>query len=358
MLNDVKRIKSIDKNNMMKSIISLPQQIRYAMNEMANVSIPKEYSECQNIVAIGMGGSGIPGDFLRTIYFSDCSVPILVHKDYGLPTFVSENTLVLAVSYTGTTEETIDAFFEARKRNTKIFGISSGDKLLKLLIESELPHFVPPKGRTTRESFGYLLFSMVKVLEILGYIPDQQLNITSTVSLLEKLSMNYAPEIPVNDNEAKRIATKLYEKLPIIYGSSELTDVVGLRWKHQINENSKVFAQLETFPDVTHNQLAAIANPQGMEKEQLCAVLLRNKNELPLLNKRIDEAKRVLVKNDIDVIEHWAQDANLMASLLSQSYLGDFVSMYLAVLNGVDPTPTKAMSDLKKGLGLTDLSPQ
>ena len=357
LLDDMSQIRKIDKRNMMARVLGLPQQIRDTIDAMAQVHIPEEYSECRYIVVLGMGGSGIPGDFLQTLYRAECPVPILVHKDYGLPSFVSGHTLALAVSYSGTTEETIDAFSEALKRKAKIFGISSGDQLLKLLRENEVPHFAPPAGRATRECFGYLFFSLVKVLERLGFVPDQSSNIATTVSLLEKQSLTYAPETPVSNNEAKRIAAKLYKKMPVLYSSIDLTDVVGLRWKQQINENSKVLAQLEKFPDVTHNQIAAVVNPSGVEKD-LCAVLLRNEYERPELSKRIDAAKGVLASKGIDLIEHWAEEKNLMASLVSQSYLGDYVSLYLAVLNGVDPTPTTVMSELKRRLGLTDLSPK
>lgn len=357
LLDDVRHIRTIDQMDLMARTLGLPEQIRDTLDAMPSVHVPKEYAKCKHIVTIGMGGSGIPGDFLRNICRNECSIPILVHKDYGLPRFVGHDTLVFAVSYTGTTEETIDAFSEALERKAKIFGISSGDKLLALLQEHQIPHFAPPPGRTTRECFGYLLFSMIKVLEGLDYVPDQNSNITTTVSLLEKLAQNYAPEIPFSNNEAKRIATRLLNKIPVLYGTTELTDAVALRWKQQINENSKVFAQIETFPDLTHNQLAAIVNPSGTEKS-LCAIILRNKNEGAELSRRISATREVLVRRDIDLIEHWAVGATPMANLLSQSYMGDFVSLYLAVLNGVDPTPTTAMSELKSMLGLTDLSPK
>ena len=357
LLDDVHHIRRIDKGNMMARIVALPQHISETLEAMADTRIPKEYSNCKYIVVAGMGGSGIPGDFLRTIYRADCPIPIVVHKNYGLPPFVNSHTLVLTVSYSGTTEETIDAFREAQKRKAKVFGVSSGDQLLELLRKNGVPHFAPPAGLTTRECFGYLLFSLISVLAKLGYVPQEDSNITHTVSFLGQTSLKYAPETGSDDNEAKRIALALQGKIPMLYGSVDLTDVVGLRWKHQLNENSKVFPQLETFPDVTHNQLAAIVNAVGMGK-RLCAVLLRNNREGPELSRRINGAREVLAGRNIDLIEHWAEGASLMASLLTQSYLGDFVSLYLAVLNGVDPTPTIAMSELKKMLGLTDLSPQ
>lgn len=355
-LDDIGYIETIDKGNMMASIRSLPQHIKESMDAMADVQIPENYSRCKYVVTLGMGGSGIPGDFLRTIYRPECSVPIFVHKDYSLPGFVGSHTLVIAVSYSGTTEETIHAFSKALERKAKIFGLSSGDRLLALLGENNIPHFAPPPGGATREMFGYLLFPMIAVLERGGYISDQRTSIAATVSLLENASSTYVPEIPSSQNEAKTIATKLYQKIPILCGSRDLTDVVALRWKQQINENSKVFAQTETFPDLTHNQLAALSNPLGLDRE-ICAVFLRTQDEGQELAKRIDATKEVVAAKGIDLVEHWSEGSTLMARLLSQSYLGDFVSFYLAVLNGIDPTPTAAMSELKRMLGLTDLSP-
>jgi len=324
-LDNLREIKSIDKGNMLESILDFPNHIKETIEEMDTAQVPEEYASCKNIVVVGMGGSGIPGDYLYNICFPECSIPVWVHKDYGLPAFVNEYTLVFAISYTGTTEETLDAYSEALARKAKIFGISSGDKLLARLKEDQKPYFKPPPGKTTRECLGYLIFSMIKVLEKLNFIPNQDLNISTTISRLEKQKLSYAPEIGADNNEAKAIATKLFKKIPILYGSFQLTDVVGLRWKHQLNENSKIFPHFERFPDVTHNQLAATVNTAGLQ-EELVPIFLRNKNESPMLSKRIDATKRVC--------------------------------FYLAMLNGVDPTPTNAMSELKRILQLTDLTPR
>lgn len=355
-LDSRQKIKTIDKQNMLESVIGLPDQIESAWEETVKISIPTAYSTCKQIVVIGMGCSGIPGDFLKAIYFNKSQTPIFIHKDYGLPSYIGKDSLVLAVSYSGTTEETLDAFDIALKRKAKIFGISSGDKLLQLLKKHNLPHFAPPSGRTTRECLGYLLFPMIAVLESLGYIPIQQAEISETLAILRKISKALSPEILEEDNVAKRIAHSLQNKIAAIYGSSDLTEVVALRWKQQLNENSKVFAYRETFPDLTHNQLAAISNPHGLDK-QIYAIFLRNHFERPELARRIDAAKEVVISKNIQTFEHFAEGKSLMAALLSQSYVGDFTSLYLAFLDGIDPTPTVAMSELKKLLGLTDLSP-
>jgi glucose/mannose-6-phosphate isomerase len=345
---------------MMKSVLGLPQQIKDSCRETGSVVIPETYKRCRNILAIGMGGSGIPGDFLISLFGKQCRVPIAVHKDYQLPRDVNEETLVLAVSYSGTTEETLDGYKTAGDKGAKVFGISSGDKLLDQLRKAQLPCYVPPPKLTTRECFGYLLFSMIQVLQKLGFIPDQKEEIEATLSLLQQAATLWGPNNPENQNEAKKIARLLFDRQHIVlYGSNGITDAVALRWKQQIYENSKIrTVQYETLPDATHNQLAAIANPDDTQEQKLCAVFLRNKAEAPQLAKRIDALRTVLQSRKIDVVENWPLDARLMPSIITQNNLGDFVSMYLAVLNGQDPTPTKAMSLLKQKLNLTDLSPK
>ena len=357
MLDDLQRIEAVDGNDMMSSLMGFADQVKDTVDQMAGIDLPEDYSRCRYVVIAGMGGSGIPGDFLETICRADCRVPILVHKDYGLPRFVGEDALVLAVSYSGTTEETLDAFGEAARRGSKIFGISGGDTLLRLLRERSLPHFIPPTGRTTRGSLGYLLFSLISVLERLGYIPDQSSNVAETISLLVDLAEKYSPNTATEVNEAKGTAAKLHGKTPVVYGSAGLTDVVALRWKQQMNENSKMFPQFEVLPEMTHNHLAAVVNVAGMESE-LCAVFLRNRHEGENIARRTAAAEGVLADQGIEIIDNWAVGESIMAGILTQTCLGDFVSFYLAVLNGVDPTPTKAMSELKKRLGLTDLTPQ
>ncbi len=354
-LDNINNIRKFDKNDMISNIINLPKHINDSYHEVEQIQIPNDYFKCNNIVIVGMGGSGIPGDYINTLYYSECSVPIIVHKNYGLPPFANQNTLVLAVSYSGTTEETIDAFQEALRNDCKIVGISGGDKLLEMLKAKNLPYYAPPSGFTTRACLGYLLFPLIKILEKLGFINEQKERVLSTVLLLKKLSKLYEPSVPFQDNLAKQIATKIQNTYPAIYSSIGQTDVVGLRWKHQLNENSKIFTQLENFPDSTHNHLAAIGNSR-IEKTY-CAIFLRNLNEKKELKIRIDAMEKILENNKSIVIENVAEEPFIMENLLSQSYLGDFVSFYLAILNEEDPTPTPPMSDLKRILGLTDLSP-
>lgn len=207
-LDDLNGIKRNDRNNMMMSLEKFVQNTLSSINKAKEINVPSDYSKCEKIVTVGTGGDGIPGDFLRFILNGECSVPIVAAKDYKLPKFIDDKALVFAVSYSGTTDETIIAFHKAIKFGAKILGITSGNRFLELLQELNIPFFQAPAGRTTRESLACLLFSMITIIQKLGFIKNKYNEISDTITILNELLNNYKPENLLANNIAQKIALK------------------------------------------------------------------------------------------------------------------------------------------------------
>lgn len=346
----------IDTSRMIDRILDFPTDIAKAVEAVKELQIPSAFRSSRLVLFTGMGGSGIPGDFFKKLYENECRIPLFVNKDYGVPAYVGPDTLVFAVSYSGTTEETVDGCLEAIGRRAHIIGITSGDRLLEVCQDNRLPYFLAPSGRTTRDSFAYVLFPLIAIMQHLGFIPPQDAATAEAIRVCAELASICQPTTPTPDNIAKALAESLFGRLPVIYGSYNCTRPVALRWNQQFNENSKVFAHSATFPDFTHNEIVAYGVSAQFTKS-ISAIFLRDQDEPTALQRRILEAQKILRQARADVVDIQSKGDSKLARILYLSYLGDFASYYLALLHGVDPTQTAQMSALKRDLGLTDLTP-
>ncbi len=349
-------IEIIDKNSMIDDVVSLPTDIEKAIAGITQVDLPESYKNSDLALVAGMGGSGIPGDFLQALFGQQSKIPIFVQKNYGLLQFINSSSLVLAISYSGTTEETLDAFRLANEKQANIFGVTGGDKMLKLCEENNIPVYQPPTDRTTRASFAYLLFPIINVMQRLGFIPSQDEAIVETIEVCRQLAKECAPDVPEPENAAKKMALSLVGHTPIIYGSHLATAPAAVRWKQQFVENVKIFAANETFPDFTHNQILSLDNGRD-PSVKYAPIFLRDQSEPVALQKRMDVVEELLTSTGNNVMSLSAVGESLLCRLMYLNLFSDFVSYYLAILKKVDPTPTPMMSLLKDNLGLKDLSP-
>jgi glucose/mannose-6-phosphate isomerase len=351
-LDDIKKAKLIDSANMLKVVEDFPAQCEEAIRLGKTVALnglEGIVSKINSIVVLGMGGSGISGDIIRALFDDDLKVPFLVNKNYGVPKFVSADTLVFAVSYSGDTEETLSGFDQAVERNCKVIGITTGGKLAEKAESKGLPVVRIPSGIQPRSALGYLFFPLLVILARLGFIPEKDIEIEETIGLLRAKSENYGYDSPLDKNSAKALAARLYCTLPVVYGFSGLTDTVAFRWKCQFNENSKIPSFWHVFPELNHNETVSWEFLEEITKN-FSLILLRDKDEPQRLKKRIDITKDLIEKKFGGVETVWAEGKSKLAKMLSLIYLGDFVSVYLALLYGVDPSPVERISVLKKRL--------
>lgn len=351
MLDDFEKLKALDSANMLRTVETFAEQCRQAVRIAQTVELPPSYATANaNIVIAGMGGSAIGGDLVKAIAEPYLSVPLLVQRYYSLPVFINENSLIFICSYSGTTEETIAACKQALAKKAKIVGVSSGGELSRLLISNNLPWLQIPGGLQPRAALGYLFFPIVMLLSSLKLMPLLKDDISEAITLLDNLSDSYAGEVNLAQNKAKQIATKIAGKVPIIYGSYPLGQVAAYRWKCQINENAKAPAFWHYLPEQNHNEITGWQNLKEISSGHFVLIWLKDPQDLKQVKKREKVTTNLISSYFADVIEVEAQGSSNLSRLLSLVYLGDFVSVYLALLYQTDPSPVERIQQLKKAL--------
>ena len=336
----------VDKLNMFRLIVDFHKQCRKAVEIADSFDLRAEYADADKIVVAGLGGSAIGGDLLFSYLSGELRIPFHVVRDYELPAFVDKQTLFFAVSYSGDTEETLSAYDEAISRSARVIGITSGGNLRKLCQGNGNPVVLIPGGMPPRTALGYLFFPMLMSLEHLKFVDKRPAEIEETLKLLKELSKIYS-SFP--DNPAVTLAQKLYGRLPVVYGSARNTSAVACRWRTQINENSKTLVSHHVFPELDHNEIV------GWEKleqitENFRVIMLRDKGDHQRVGIRMDITKAIIGNVPAGIDEIWSQGKSPLARMFSLICLGDFVSFYLALLNGVDPTPVERIQILKSRL--------
>ncbi|MCL5057863.1 MAG: bifunctional phosphoglucose/phosphomannose isomerase [Actinobacteria bacterium] len=348
-LNDWEYMYQADTKGMFQSLATLAGQCTTACWDLPrNIDLPA-VEAISNVVVTGLGGSAIGGDLLRIYCLDKCLVPVVVNRNYVMPEFVGRDTLVFAVSYSGNTEETISSYLDAKKRGATIIAITTGGKL-KEMADGDGATVIPvPGGISPRSASGFLFIPTLRIMEKLGFLSGIAEEVEKLVDHLKKLHENLKPEIPVEKNSAKQMAMKLYNRIPIIWGSSGTTEVVAQRWKGQINENAKSPAYWNVFPELNHNELVGFKFPESLLK-QLHIVILRDDQDHPRVQKRIEISKNVISKSVAGITDVRASGGGLLARTYSLIYSGDYTSVYLAFLYGVDPGPVEVIDYLKDEL--------
>jgi len=354
-LNNVEQILANDPGGMLEALWNLPEQCEEALAIGRKAGIPAEYAAVSNIVVTGLGGSAIGGDFLRLFVSDKLRVPVIVNRDYTLPNFIDNKTLLFAVSYSGNTEETLSAYSQARERGARIVALTNGGKLREMAARDGVPVIVVPAGISPRAATGYLLIPTLTVLESIGLIEDLTAEITDLTATLRNLREQLKPDLAAEHNQAKQLAKRIYGKIPVIWGAGGNTEVAAARWKGQINENSKAPAYWNVFPELNHNEIVGFAEPAEMLKH-LEIIVLRDKHDHPRVQKRMDISREIIKDVVSGVTEIWSSGEGHLARMFSLTYTGDYVSVYLAALYGIDPTPVKNIDFLKKKLAESQAS--
>jgi len=343
-------IKRFDRGDMLQILLDFPAQCLIARDIVESSAIKSLGKDFTNIVFSGVGASAMGGDILKSYLYRESSVPISVIRDYDLPAFIDKNTLLFISSYSGNTEEAFSVWQQAKNRGLRPVVLSSGGRLEELARADDATFILLPKGLPPRFALGYLSMVPLCILSRLGIIEDQAAHIKAAHEVLEALAKDCLhPRIAVRDNVAKYVAQKLFNKLTFIYTSSIHFDVVGMRLRAQLAENPKAIASNHVFPEMNHNEIAAWQNPRKLLKDCVL-VFLRDKDINPRIVKRIELTKDLLSREGLRVVEIWSRGEEILSKIFSLIYIGDFISYYLALLYGVDPTPVERISYIKEEL--------
>ena len=345
-LDNPNEMKRIDKSDMLSFCVEASKHCRKAAKLAEAVRI--NYSKPQTIIVAGMGGSAIGGELLKDWTRDKIDVPIEICREYSLPAYADERTLVFVVSYSGETEEALSVFLDAIKRNCMTFCISSGGKLLEFAEKLKLPYLQVPSGiPQPRAALPYLFLPMPILLEKLGLVSDVSSEISEAVKILERVKRENLPEKPLSDNLSKKLASRINGTVPVVYGFG-IYRAVAQRYKQQFNENSKVPAKWDFFSELNHNE---IVGWEAVKELARCfsIIFIREKDEPEEIRQRIEATKQLMSQEATKkIFEVWSSGQSRLAKMLYTIYIGDFTSVYLAILRGVDPTPVKTISLLKQ----------
>ncbi len=334
--------KNIDKSNLRQVILDFPKQFEKGFSLGKNLHLEGNFN---SVCISGMGGSSIPADILKTYanYLRDADpknakrFSLLKNRGYKLPKDAFKNCLNIFSSYSGNTEETLESLNEAIKNNLPSIGIANGGKLIEICQKNNIPYIILPDISQPRYALGYFFSVLFQIFSNHGLITDNKNDILSSIENLEKITLEL-------EEKGKEIANKLFKKTPLIY-TTEKMKAVGRIWKIKINENAKTPCFFNYYPELNHNEMVGFTLPQS----PFHIITLVDKNDHPQIIKRMQITAELLKKNgiDTDLIDIPNND-NLFLALFSSLALSDWVSYYLALEYGQDPTPVEMVEDLKK----------
>lgn len=322
----------IDKEDMYSVLMDFPNQVKKAWQLAENIKVDKDIDR---IIITGMGGSALPGEILKS-YLWHFKMPIEVNKNYFLPEYVNSRTLVFAISYSGNTEETIEAYRNAYRKNCKIIAITSGGKLAELAGKFKKDLVMVKSGLQPRLSYGYLFFPILKILQNSGIIEKQDREVEKLTAVLRK---------NIYKEKAKQLAERLFNKVPLIY-SSERLYAIAYKWKINFNENSKIHAFCNFFPELNHNEMVGFTKKNG---DYYC-IIIKDDYDERRIKKRMSITKDIITINKSPALELNITGTSDLVKIFSTIHIGDWTSYILALKNKVDPTPVKLVEYLKKKL--------
>lgn len=330
-LTNLEEIKKVDSKDVFGSTGMLAAQCEQIYKESKELSFPAEYKNIENIVLCGMGGSAYGGYVANALLKDILPVPLYSNNDYTLPEFVNENTLVILSSYSGSTEEPLFCGQEALKKGAKITGFTSGRKLGKLLTEHNLPNIIfnpvnNPSGQP-RLGTGYMVLGVLLLLNAIGIIK------------LDDLMIEYAITELKNNNEAikikaRELAAQIQGYFPVIIAAEHLLGNIHIM-RNQCNETAKSFSAFSPLPELNHHLMEGLKNPTD---KKIVSLIINSELYSDILKKRIMLTKDVIQKNNVSVIEYNAQGSTKFAQMLNVLGFGGYLTFYLAILYGEDPS--------------------
>lgn len=323
----------------MKTLVErFTSQLQEAL-DIANKAVLTPKHQVQNIIVTGLGGSGIGGTILAELIQSECPVPVIINKDYFLPEFVNSHSLVIISSYSGNTEETISAMQQAIAKKAQIVCVTSGGQILEIAKQHQFDAIIIPGGHPPRSCIGYSLVQLIKIIQFNGFVKTDFLKqVKDVITLLNTEHHSIKAE-------ADKIAKQLFQKLTVIYslGTCEGTAV---RFRQQINENSKMLCWHHTLPEMNHNELVGWVE----KNNNLAVVTFRTSFDYERTIKRYELCKPLFNKYSSAVIDVMAKGNTKAEQFFYLINIGDWISCYLADLKNIDPIEVNVITNLKNEL--------
>ncbi len=349
-LDDVSYLRSLDSQNFMADIDTLPDQVETAWALGQSYSLPAAFSAVRQVVVTGMGGSAIGGTLAQALVAGECRAPVSVVRDYRLPAFVGRDTLVIASSHSGNTEETLAAAEAALERGAHLLAITRGGKLAALAEAGGWPIWRFEHAGQPRSAVGFSFMLTLAALARLGLVADKTADVRGAVSAMRQQQAHFRAEVPVVHNPAKRMAGQLMDRTALIFGADCMAPVAR-RWKGQINEVGKAWASFDELPEMDHNSVVGTLYPEALISKSM-ALFLRSAHDHPRNRLRVEVTREIFMTAgfNTDLID--ASGESALADMLTVLHYGDYTAFYLAMCYGIDPSPIPQIDYLKEQLGM------
>ena len=347
-MNELKE--QLDKAGMAAAISGCPDQITSILAGAAAWSHPYPDFNAAQVLYLGMGGSAIGGDIVRIWAEHVGSIPMIVNRNYRIPNWVNEQTLVIASSYSGNTEETLESVTKAAAQGAAVVTIASGGKLQTLAGSNNWSYFPIPDGLQPRAAIGYSITAVCICMRAFGLLPETILHdIAAGAKAMKQAGKAWHPD-HTDDNAAIGYARTLVGKLPVIYGSAATTEVLALRFRGQLAENSKLFASHHILPEQNHNEIEGLANRISVNGD-VCVVWLTDAADHQRLELRRNISRQLMGTGSSEIVLA-GSGSNLVERNLHLLHLIDWISYYTALLRNQDPSSIEKLLELKTRMSL------
>ncbi len=348
-LDDLANMKRLDSEDMLGFIDRLPDQLQQAWQDASAFPLDPPAQPIRHILIAGMGGSGIGGALLAALCERQAAVPVTVWRNYGLPAWAQgRETLVIVASHSGNTEESLSAFEEARRRGVTLVAVTSGGELAAQARSASLPLWQFTFRAQPRAAVGFLFLLPLACVARMGLLPDPSADLAVALAAMRDQQAHLKADIPAVHNPAKRMAGQWMGRWVAVYGADHLAPVAR-RWKTQMAEVSKAWAQFEELPELDHNSIAGTLQPEDLTGRYMLIFLRSSlahaRNEL-----RARHTRELFMVQGYNTDEHQAAGPTVMAHMLTTLHFGDYAAYFLAMAYGVDPTPVAPIAELKTRL--------
>ena len=345
-LEDPATIRRRDPSGMLNRIAEFGDQLRSGWALSRGLQLGELHRSATSVAVLGMGGSAVAADLLRAMFVERLTVPVASVRDYELPAWIGRQTLVVAVSHSGATEETVSALSAALERRCPVVVIATGGPIGEVAARVGLPRLVYSTDASPRASLGYTMSLLAGVLERAGFLALEASEIEAGAAASAEVARTCRPEAPTQTNLAKQLAWSILDRLPIIEGSGALA-AVARRWKTQLNENAHSSAAAEELPEAMHNAVVGYDQPDTLRDDQY-VVFLRSSVDSPRNAYRSTISAELLDAVKISHQTVTIDGDGRFATACAAITLGDYVSAYLALLYGVDPSATPVLTHVKE----------
>ena len=351
-LDDLNRFEELDTLNMLGEIDNLPDQLASAYQLGLKLDLP-DWKDIRQVVIAGVGGLATGGDLLAAYCASLSPIAVSVHRDYDLPLFArGTETLVICVSHSGDTEETLSVFESARQADCRIVTMSTGGELAERAQASNILFWGFDHADQSRSAIGFTFGLLLALFERLGFLPNQKELVEDTIASMKRTQQHLKADVPAAKNPAKRYAGQLMGRWVTFVGSG-IMSAVARRWKGQINKLAKAGANVEILPEADHNTLVGTMNPQETLNAHTMTLFLRSPSDHPRNRLRSDLTRQAFLLEGMNTDYIDARGHTPLANLWTAVLFGDYMAYYLAMGYGVDPTPVNALIDFKETLANT-----